>query len=96
MKVTIANNVLTIEIPLQTPRPSASGKTLVVATSSGNYLPGNTFIILTVPNQGTSGYWFGAVTSTGTSPDTSIVTGHVLKAVRSSCVEYMTFPSPST
>jgi len=36
MKATIANNKLTIEIDLQTPRPSASGKTLVVATSGGN------------------------------------------------------------
>ena len=36
MKATIANNILTIEIPLQTPRPSASGKTLVVASSGGN------------------------------------------------------------
>ena len=36
MKASIANNVLTIEIPIGTPRPSASGKTLVVATSGGN------------------------------------------------------------
>jgi hypothetical protein len=36
MKATIANNTLTITIPLETPRPSASGKTLVVATSGGN------------------------------------------------------------
>jgi hypothetical protein len=36
MKTTIKDNVLIIEIPLQTPRPSASGKTLVVATSGGN------------------------------------------------------------
>ena len=36
MKVTIKDNLLTIEIPLQTPRPSASGKTLVVATTNGN------------------------------------------------------------
>jgi hypothetical protein len=36
MKATIANNKQTIEIDLQTPRPSASGKTLVVATSGGN------------------------------------------------------------
>lgn len=36
MKATISNNVLTIVIPLNTPRPSASGKTLVVATSGGN------------------------------------------------------------
>lgn len=36
MKATIANGILTIEIPLQTPRASASGKTLVVASSGGN------------------------------------------------------------
>jgi hypothetical protein len=36
MTATIANNILTIEIPLEKPRPSASGKTLVVATSGGN------------------------------------------------------------
>ena len=36
MIVTIKNNVLCIEIPLETPRPSTSGKTLVVATSGGN------------------------------------------------------------
>jgi len=29
-------NELVIRIPLQSPRPSASGKTLVVATSGGN------------------------------------------------------------
>ena len=36
MKVTIENNELVIRIAMQEPRPSASGKTLVVATSSGN------------------------------------------------------------
>ena len=38
MKVEIdtKTNELVIRLPLQTPRPSASGKTLVVATSSGN------------------------------------------------------------
>lgn len=36
MKATIKNNVLYIEIPLQSPAPSASGKTLVVASSRGN------------------------------------------------------------
>jgi hypothetical protein len=36
MTATITNNILTIEIPMGTPRPSASGKTLVVATSGGN------------------------------------------------------------
>jgi len=35
MKVSIKNNVLMIEIPLSTPRPSGSGKTLIVATSNG-------------------------------------------------------------
>jgi hypothetical protein len=38
MKATIKDNILTIEIPLQTPRPSASGKTLVVASSGGNII----------------------------------------------------------
>lgn len=32
----IKDNVLHLEIPLQAPRPSASGKTLVVATTGGN------------------------------------------------------------
>jgi hypothetical protein len=36
MKATIKNNVLVVEVPLQTPTPSKSGKTKVVATSSGN------------------------------------------------------------
>lgn len=36
MKVTIEGNELVIRIAMQEPRPSASGKTLVVATSSGN------------------------------------------------------------
>lgn len=36
MKVTIENNELVIRVPMQEPRPSASGKTLVVATTSGN------------------------------------------------------------
>lgn len=37
MKVTIENNELVIRIPMQTPpQPSASGKTLVVASSRGN------------------------------------------------------------
>lgn len=36
MKVTIENNELVIRMPMTEPRPSASGKTLVVATSSGN------------------------------------------------------------
>jgi len=36
MKATIKNNVLLVEIPLQVPRPSTSGKTLTVATTRGN------------------------------------------------------------
>jgi hypothetical protein len=36
MKVTIENNELVIRIPMTDPRPSASGKTLVVASSGGN------------------------------------------------------------
>lgn len=36
MKAIIKDNILTLEIPLQPPRRSASGKTLVVATTSGN------------------------------------------------------------
>ena len=36
MTATIKNNVLTIEIPIHTPTPSASGKTLSVASSRGN------------------------------------------------------------
>jgi hypothetical protein len=36
MTATIKDNVLTIAIDMQPPRPSASGKTLVVATTHGN------------------------------------------------------------
>lgn len=37
MKATINNGILTIEIPCNaSPQPSASGKTLIVATSGGN------------------------------------------------------------
>jgi hypothetical protein len=36
MQASIKNNVLTISIPLTTPTPSASGKTLSVASSKGN------------------------------------------------------------
>ena len=40
LKVTVVKDggidVLRVEIPLQQPRPSASGKTLVVASTSGN------------------------------------------------------------
>lgn len=36
MKAEIKGSDLVITIPMQKPTPSASGKTLVVATSSGN------------------------------------------------------------
>jgi len=36
MKATIKDNKLILELDMQEPRPSASGKTLVVATTSGN------------------------------------------------------------
>lgn len=36
MKASIKNNVLIIEIDMQEPAPSASGKTLVVASTHGN------------------------------------------------------------
>lgn len=36
MKVTVEKSELVIRIPLQKPTKSASGKTLVVATSHGN------------------------------------------------------------
>jgi sialic acid synthase SpsE len=36
MTTEIKNGQLIITIPLQAPRPSASGKTLVVATTGGN------------------------------------------------------------
>lgn len=36
MSATIENNTLVIRLPLQTPRPSKTGKTLVVATTGGN------------------------------------------------------------
>jgi hypothetical protein len=36
MKATIKNNTLIVEIPMNEPRPSASGKTMVVASSGGN------------------------------------------------------------
>jgi hypothetical protein len=36
MKVEIINNELVITLPLTTPVPSASGKTLLVATTHGN------------------------------------------------------------
>jgi hypothetical protein len=35
MEAKIRNGKITISIPMQTPKPSASGKTLVVATSRG-------------------------------------------------------------
>lgn len=40
MHATIKDNHLVVTIPLNTPRPSASGKTLVVATSGGNVVTG--------------------------------------------------------
>ena len=36
MKTTIKDNTLHIEIPPHVPRPSATGKTLTVASSNGN------------------------------------------------------------
>lgn len=36
MTATIEKNELVIRVPLQSPAPSASGKTLVVASSRGN------------------------------------------------------------
>lgn len=36
LSVKIDGNMLVIRIPLQTPTPSASGKTLVVASTHGN------------------------------------------------------------
>ena len=36
MKTTIKDNVLIIELPLHSPRPSATGKTLTVGSSNGN------------------------------------------------------------
>jgi len=35
MEAKIENGILTIKLPVQEPRPSATGKTLVVATSGG-------------------------------------------------------------
>ena len=45
MKVTIdeKKKVMTIEIPLQEPTPSASGKTKVIATTRGNVDTGATY-----------------------------------------------------
>lgn len=40
MQAEIVNGVLVVKIPLQTPTPSATGKTLVVATSRGNVKTG--------------------------------------------------------
>jgi hypothetical protein len=37
MKAEIKNGILTITIPVGQPTPSASGKTLVVASSRGNF-----------------------------------------------------------
>ena len=38
MNATIENGMLVIRIPMQTPTPSASGKTLVVASTKGNVM----------------------------------------------------------
>lgn len=40
MKVTIEKNELVIRIPTQDPTPSASGKTLVIASTHGNVVTG--------------------------------------------------------
>lgn len=41
MKATIANGILTIQIPVSpNPEPSSTGKTLVVASSHGNQKTG--------------------------------------------------------
>jgi hypothetical protein len=42
MKAEIQDNNLIVTIPMGTPRPSSSGKTLVVATSGGNITTGAT------------------------------------------------------
>lgn len=45
MKATIKNNVLTIEIPINSPaKPSASGKSLIVASSNGNVKLGDCLV----------------------------------------------------
>lgn len=36
MKATIKDGILIVEIPLQTPTPSSTGKSLTVATTRGN------------------------------------------------------------
>lgn len=40
MQVKIEDNELVIRMPLQEPKPSSSGKTLIVATTSGNIQAG--------------------------------------------------------
>lgn len=40
MQAMIKDGNLVVTIPIGTPRPSASGKTLVVATSGGNVVTG--------------------------------------------------------
>ena len=42
MKTAIENGVLVIRIPLETPRPSATGKTLLVASTGGNVVTSST------------------------------------------------------
>jgi len=36
MEIKVENNTLIIKVPLSTPVPSASGKTMVIASSRGN------------------------------------------------------------
>lgn len=38
MKATVENGELVIRIPLEAPRPSSTGKTLIVASTGGNVL----------------------------------------------------------
>jgi hypothetical protein len=40
VEATIDGGMLVIRIPLETPRPSSSGKTLIVATTGGNIVTG--------------------------------------------------------
>ena len=37
MQVTVEKNELVVRIPMQTPTPSSSGKSLTVASTRGNY-----------------------------------------------------------
>ena len=40
VQVRIENGKLIIEMPLQQPQPSSTGKTLLLATTHGNHKPG--------------------------------------------------------